>query len=53
MIYFVRMESLGSVHTFGPYRTARKANEVFNLVSDIAPVGAECTIVLKEEKKDA
>lgn len=48
MVYYVRMESLGSEHTFGPYKSARKANEVFNLVSDIAPVGAEICIVLKE-----
>lgn len=48
--YLVHMESLGKSHDFGPYRTARKAHEVFDLVSEIAPADAVVTIVMKENK---
>lgn len=46
--YYVNMRSLGKEHNFGPYKTSRKANEVFYLLYDIAPDDSDLSIVAKE-----
>lgn len=48
--YSVCMASLGRIHTFGPYRTMRKAHEVFDIVTKIAPSDATINIICEEDK---
>ena len=48
--YAVCMNSLGRTHSFGPYRTMRKACEVFDIVSKIAPADATVNIICEEDK---
>ena len=50
MTYTVHMDSNSSAHDFGPYKTVRKAHEVFDLVSEIAPAGSNISIIMKEDK---
>ena len=48
--YSVCMASLGRIHTFGPYRTMRKAHEVFDIVTKVAPSDATVNIICEEDK---
>lgn len=49
-VYSVRMDSLGRTHSFGPYKTMRKAHEVFDILQKVAPADAAVNIICEEDK---